>query len=930
MATYNTSSLLVTLQLLDTSGNATYVGNDNNVTLWGAQLELGENFQDLINDLDNFLYIRTRGVSSNNIGIRFGADHTTDAIALPDPTKFYISKQALRSGASTSILITLGSITRTSADQTAEVFDNIKTSTPIMNKWYQLAPYYRSSLYDQDTDSDRVRVGSQTLSKRTSSDPYETVSFWLAPKPLTDSSTVTDIKTRQYIRKEFSETRMIPNNPRFDAARVAGLELFSTSSQNINLSAYTPLSGGTQYYKARDWYSEAPLSNRSKFAIGNAGTGPVMLDNMSFGDNLTYTGTKLLSSIALTVGTQLTSVNLSYAPTLALPVISSTTTFAGTEGNLITYSKQLDQWTISGGFAAVIADYGSVNPDPMLFNTADQISLLSTASAPTGGVRQALSRNISAGVVCNFTVWIRVINNAFAFKFGLQVSGVDYGIQINNPGAPTALTQNGAGVTPIAVSVNSNGYYRYSFNISTPTNLTPANTNIILSGTGSGFGTQILGVWGWSLQEFRSTPVALGQEVTTTSTAIEYAASSISVTYTYPTSTADPTNIGTKYGNDPRETTDVRLNKTAKQGAFTDLYVKNRRISPLDADQVQGILFNSSNNTSSIIRNNPYQRRWYQLAPYYNSYGHVKQNPLDTDRVLVSYKELFQAGLYKRSTDSVSTIGDGGTRKQTGQNSLETTRLDVQLFARRSALTTSNVLITTKTNWNSYSEDFTGFYWGKTGAAVVQAPQLMSGRYPYRNTNYDAVQVANQFMLISTSSNFTRYNNYYNRAWYAPAPLTNRTAFSSTVLQYLTDQDAFGPHYMQAEVQLRDYSIPEEWVTYSLHVQKQTAGARRFRMDVGRCFADFDLSSVSVVTSTATVRFANIRYVDTSAGVFLCQIIAPIQTFPNTLIRFAVSSDTITAGDSGINFLFRDRRTFDDAVVGTESINNDKITDYHL
>jgi hypothetical protein len=38
----------------------------------------------------------------------------------------------------------------------------------------------------------------------------------------------------------------------------------------------------------------------------------------------------------------------------------------------------------------------------------------------------------------------------------------------------------------------------------------------------------------------------------------------------------------------------------------------------------------------------------------------------------------------------------------------------------------------------------------------------------------------------------------------------------------------------------------------------------------------------------------------------------------------------VTAGDSGINFLRRDRRTFDDAVVSIESINNDKITDYHL
>lgn len=941
LAASTSNAFAARIQLLNSAGNTSYAGDSSvGLYVWGAQFEVSEYYNDLRNDVDNFRYLRSRGETSARLAVRFGADSRTDYILAGqyedartggsslENVSFLTKFVARRSGDATSILITLGSITRTSADQTAEVFDNIKTSTPIMNTWYQLAPYYRSSLYNSPTDYDLVRVGSQTLSKRTSSDPYENVSFWLAPKPLTDSSTATDVRTTRFISKEFSETRMIPQNSRFDAARIAGIDLVSSGAQRINLKTYTPIAGSTTYYKSWDWFSLAPLSNRAIYALGNAGAGPIMLDNMSFGDNLTYTGTKLFSSIALTVGTQLTSVNLSYAPTLALPVISSTTTTAGTEGNLITYSKQLDQWTATS--AAVIPDYGPANPDPMTFSTADQISLLTNASAPAGGVRQALSRNISAGVVCNFTVWIKVTNNAFAFKFGLQVSGVDYGIQINNPTFPTALTQNGAGVTPIAVSVTSNGYYRYSFNISTPTNLTPANTNIILSGTGSGFGTQILGVWGWSLREFRSAAVTLGQEVTTTSTAIEYAASSISVTYVYPTSTAAPTNIGTKYGNDPAETTDVRLNKSAKQAAFTDLYVKNRRISPIDADQVLGLLYNSSNSVSSIIRNNPYRRAWYQLAPYYNSYGHVKQSPDDLDRVLVSYKELFQPWVIKGSNDIVSTTGDGGTRKQTGQNSLETTRLDVQLFARRSALTTSNVLITTKTNWNSYSEDFTGFFWGKTNATVIQAPQLMSGLYPYRNTNYDAVQVANQFMLISTSSSFTRYNNYYNRAWYAPAPRTNRTAFSSTVLQYLTDQDAFGPHFMQAEVQLRDYSIPEEWVTYSLHVQRQTAGARRFRMDVGRCFADFDLSSVSVVTSTQTVRYANIRFVDTSAGVFLCQIIAPIQTFPNTLIRFAVTGDTVTAGDSGINFLLRDRRTFDDAVIGTESINNDKTTDYHL
>jgi hypothetical protein len=924
------TSFVARVQLLNSAGNTSYAGDTSvGLYVWGAQFEVSEYYNELRNDVDNFRYLRSRGETSARLAVRFGADTRTDYILAGqyedarlggsslENVSFLTKFVARRSGDATSILITLGSITRTSADQTAEVFDNIKTSTPIMNKWYQLAPYYRSSLYNRPTDYDLVRVGSQTLSKRTSSDPYETLSFWLAPKPLTDSSTVTDIKTRQYIRKEFSETRMIPNNPRFDAARVAGLELFSTSSQNINLSAYTPLSGGTQYYKARDWYSEAPLSNRSKFAIGNAGTGPVMLDNMSFGDNLTYDGTKLFSSIALTVGTQLTSVNLVYQlPTYS---ISSVLVTSLTQ-NLVLNSEYLRvNWSTSSMLVSEL-------PAPIFPGAPDGGSshvITSIAPLGVGKLFQRLARPISSGNFISVSAYVRwnIITSGDVIRFGVGInsSNVTHGVQINvlNQISPTTsvvtyFVTQAEPVTP---------WYRVQFALQAPTRLTYDNTRIIFEHT-SGISINF-SVWGVQIAEALVAPTYIPTSGLVLDSQSIY-------NYTQISSAVSSTNIGTKYSNDPAETIDVRLNKTAKQGAFTDLYVKNRRISPLDADQVLGLLYNSSNNTRSIIRNNPYRRRWYQLAPYYNSYGHVKSAAQDTDTVLVSYKEIFQPWVIKGTNDIASTTGDGGTRKQTGQLSLETTRLDVQLFARRSALTTSNVLITTKTNWNSYSEDFTSFFWGKTNATVIQAPQLMSGLYPYRNTNYDAVQVANQFMLISTSSSFTRYNNYYNRAWYAPAPRTNRTAFSSTVLQYLTDQDVFGPHYMQAEVQLRDYSIPEEWVTYSLHVQKQTAGARRFRMDVGRCFADFDLSSVSVVTSTATVRFANIRYVDTSAGVFLCQIIAPIQTFPNTLIRFAVSSDTITAADSGINFLIRDRRTFDDAVVGTESINNDKITDYHL
>jgi hypothetical protein len=613
---------------------------------------------------------------------------------------FVAQLRAKRAGTRSIQTFDISNNTITDAQLTAE------QKSVTAKTWYKLAPYYGTyvNIIDEPADYDRVRIGSQTSGKRTNADPFERVSFFQIPATLQDTAPALERKGN-YVIKELSETRMIPQNPRYDALRVAGLDLVNKTTSIVNLTQYTPISGSTTYYAARDWYSEVPRFNRARFALGNAGTGPVMLDNMSFGDNLTYSGNKYLSSIILTVGTSSYTTNLVY---------------------------------------------------------------------------------------------------------------------------------------------------------------------------------------------------------TTTSV----------------------TNIGVRYHGDTQESLDINLRKSARQSVFTDLYVKNRPASPLDADQIQEIFYNSSNNVSAVIRNNPYKKAWYQLAPYYNSYGHLNQTPADTDRIILSYKEIVQLLPAKTLSSNHVVIGtDAGFRRQSSQGGGETAKFSVLLTAHRGSLTSAAAVLVSKTNQVTYSENFATEYWGKTNASVIAAPQLMSGSYPYRNTNFDATQIAEQYYMLGTSSIYTRYNNYYDKAWYAQVPLTNRVAFSSTVLQYMTDQDNVGQHYMQAEVQLADYSIPEEYATFSLHVQRQS-GTSRFRMDMGRLYADFDLSSVSVVTSTADVLFANIRTVDTSAGVFLCQLVAPIRTYKNTLIRFTVSSDTITAGDAGLSFLRRDRRTFADAAAAAESINNDKITDY--
>ena len=657
------------------------------VLFWTAKI-----FADDTTVLDNMMVGDTLTYETDKYlyeTLTYGSQYGTRGLDDKESVGFVTQLRAKRAGERFVLTFDISNNTTFDAALTAETATTSGTAT---KAWYKLAPYYSSyvNLIDEPAGYDRVRIGSQTSGKRTNADPFERVSFFQIPATLRSSIAPTERKGN-YVEKAFSETRMIPQNPRFDALRVAGINLVNKTTSVINLTQYSPLSGPTTYYAPLDWYSEVPKYNRARFALGNAGTGPVMLDNMSFGDNFTYDGFKYLSSLTLLAGTQ------------------------------------------NGGF---------------------------------------------------------------------------------------------------------------------------------------------------------------------------------------------------RFSSDSSETLAVFTNKSAKQSTFTDLYIKNRQSSPLDADQVFGLFYNSSNNVRSVIRNNPYKKAWYQLAPYYNSYGHLKQTPADTDRVILSYKEIIQL-LPNKALSSLSLVVGSTSlnRNQTGQDTSETTKFSVLLTARRGSLTSAAAVLVNKTNQVTYSENFATDYWGKTNASVITAPQLMSGRYPYRNTNFDATQIAKQFYIIGTSSTYTRYNNYYGKAWYAEAPITNRVAFSSTVLQYMTDQDTTGQHYMQAEVQLDDYSIPEEYATFSLHVQRQS-GTNRFRMDMGRIYADFDLSSVSVVTSTADVLFANIRTVDTSAGVFLCQMVAPIRTYKNTLIRFTVSSDTITAGDAGLGFLRRDRRTFDDAAAATESINNTKITDY--
>ena len=269
--------------------------------------------------LENILYFFDKGLSDTTTMIdnmELGDDLTydqqkllQDLVIAGSPVGFNIKDdkenvsfvtqlRAKRGGERSILTFDISNNTETDAELTAE------TQSIYPDDWFKLAPYYDTyvNLINEPTDAlDPVRVGSQTSGKRTNADPFEKVSFFLLPKPLSSTQTF-ESRKGDYVIKELSETRMIPQNPRFDASRVMGLDLVNKTTSTINLTQYTPISGSTTYYAANDWYSEVPKFNRARFAIGNAGIGPQMLDSFSFGDNLTYYGDKDVDSFVYLFG----------------------------------------------------------------------------------------------------------------------------------------------------------------------------------------------------------------------------------------------------------------------------------------------------------------------------------------------------------------------------------------------------------------------------------------------------------------------------------------------------------------------------------------------------------------------------------------------------------------------------------------------------
>ena len=129
MASYVSTSILVTVQMLDSAGSSVYAGASNGLYVWGAQLELSDNYQDLRNDIDNYRYVRGRGLVSTGYYLRTGTDNNTDQIGMLDRSPLNIQLRAHKAGTYRETLININNTERTWAPQTLELLPGVRSST---------------------------------------------------------------------------------------------------------------------------------------------------------------------------------------------------------------------------------------------------------------------------------------------------------------------------------------------------------------------------------------------------------------------------------------------------------------------------------------------------------------------------------------------------------------------------------------------------------------------------------------------------------------------------------------------------------------------------------------------------------------------------------------------------------------------------------
>ena len=311
------SSILVKYSLLNSSGSLVYAGSSSNsLRLWGAQLELAEYSEQILDDfINHFRYTRTTGIEANFISTRLGYGYQPDDVTIGGPSGSRAGNDRLEN---TTLFINLAARTGPAYDSivTGRGSDGIKGNTSeaitfTIQNTQKDTEYIRTDLRNIPSAPkyDAQAIMGIAVARKTAVtfdlNQYQPLSgdniyynaldwFSEAPRSRRARKSVGAETLAQFFDKHLDETKFIPRVKKLDALRVMGLEPINKTSSTVDLAKYTPLrSSDVTYYKRYDWYSLTPRSQYAKLAYGIGDGSPYITDNMQFiADGLLYSETK--------------------------------------------------------------------------------------------------------------------------------------------------------------------------------------------------------------------------------------------------------------------------------------------------------------------------------------------------------------------------------------------------------------------------------------------------------------------------------------------------------------------------------------------------------------------------------------------------------------------------------------------------------------
>ena len=307
------SSILVKYSLLNNSGSLVYAGtSSNSLRLWGAQLELAEYSEQILDDfINHFRYTRTTGIEANFISTRLGYGYAPDDVTIgssipykvaggTEPIPFFINKGIVpntditfagrptdgRLGNDLEKIAFVGQTTLKDIEYVRTDLRNIPSAPKFDAQAIMGINVARKTAVTFDLNQYQPLSGDNI---------YYKALDWFSEVPRSQRAKKSvGAETKQvFIDKHFDETKFIPRVKKIDALRVMGLEPINKTSSTVDLARYTPLrSTDITYYNRYDWYSITPRSQYARLAYGIGDGSPYILDAFSFGDHLTYAENK--------------------------------------------------------------------------------------------------------------------------------------------------------------------------------------------------------------------------------------------------------------------------------------------------------------------------------------------------------------------------------------------------------------------------------------------------------------------------------------------------------------------------------------------------------------------------------------------------------------------------------------------------------------